>query len=82
MEIELLTAAEYVGKESMPLESMRKSLYESEPPSPEFVKWTTMPEMETKENRSTVVIREWGCLGRSRFLADPVLLANSSLVLP
>jgi predicted metallo-beta-lactamase superfamily hydrolase len=46
---QVLTAAEYVGKESMPLESMRKSLYESEPPSPEFMKWTTMPEMERKK---------------------------------
>lgn len=39
----ILTAAEYIGKRNTPLESIRKKLYEEEPPSNEFKKWTKLP---------------------------------------
>jgi predicted metallo-beta-lactamase superfamily hydrolase len=37
------TAAEFLKKEDILLESRRKLLYETEPPSNEFKKWTRMP---------------------------------------
>ena len=37
------TAAEFLKKENVFLESRRKQLYETEPPSAEFKKWTRMP---------------------------------------
>lgn len=45
----ILTAAEYVGKESMLLECGRKSLYELEPPSKDFLRWARIPMAERKK---------------------------------
>ncbi|MEM1537300.1 MAG: hypothetical protein QXK12_05390 [Candidatus Nezhaarchaeales archaeon] len=39
---EVLNAAEYMGVEVKALESRRKELYEKEPPSSEFIKWTRL----------------------------------------
>ncbi len=36
----ILTAAEYIGKENLFLESKRKQLYQDHPPSEEFLRWT------------------------------------------
>jgi len=38
----LVTAAEYIGREPQTLEAVRRSLYEEQPPSKEFVKWTKL----------------------------------------
>jgi len=45
---EVMTAAEYQGKEDYLLESRRKALFETEPPSEEFKKWTNIPVQERK----------------------------------
>jgi predicted metallo-beta-lactamase superfamily hydrolase len=45
----VLTAAEFLGKENVLLESKRKQLYETDPPSAEFKKWLRKPELERKE---------------------------------
>ena len=39
----VITAAELIGRKNSLLESGRKRLYESDPPSQEFLKWTKMP---------------------------------------
>ncbi len=44
----LLTAAEFLGVDNLLLESQRRLLYENEPPSPEFIKWTKIPIQERK----------------------------------
>lgn len=44
----ILTAAEYAGREGLPLECRRTTLYGEEPPSLEFVKWTKMSEAERR----------------------------------
>lgn len=44
----LVTAAEYAeGKNSM-LESQRKVLFETEPPSPDFIRWTKVPAQQRR----------------------------------
>lgn len=40
---EVLNAAEYMGVEVKTLESVRRRLYEKEPPNQEFIKWTKLP---------------------------------------
>jgi predicted metallo-beta-lactamase superfamily hydrolase len=45
----VLTAAEFLGEENVLLESKRKQLYETDPPSAEFEKWLRKPELERKE---------------------------------
>lgn len=50
----LATAAEYAGKENSLLESKRKQLYETEPPSPEFMEWTKTPIQERKRIRPPI----------------------------
>ena len=45
----VFTAAEFLKEESMLLESKRKQLYETDPPSAEFRKWTRKPELKRKE---------------------------------
>lgn len=40
---EIVTAAEFLGEPTRLLESRREQLYEEEPPSEEFVKWTKLP---------------------------------------
>jgi predicted metallo-beta-lactamase superfamily hydrolase len=45
----VLTAAEFLGEENALLESKRKQLYETDPPSAEFRKWMRKPELERKE---------------------------------
>jgi predicted metallo-beta-lactamase superfamily hydrolase len=45
----VLTAAEFLGKGDALLESKRKQLYETDPPSAEFEKWMRKPELERKE---------------------------------
>jgi len=44
----VVTAAEYIGKENILLESRRKSLFEIDPPSQEFAKWMNIPTQERK----------------------------------
>ena len=39
----VMTAAEYMGSSPILLESMRERLYEKDPPSEEFIKWTKRP---------------------------------------
>ncbi len=43
-----LTAADFLKKENMLLESQRKQLFEKEPPSTEFEKWMHMPLLKRK----------------------------------
>ena len=45
---QVLTAAEYAGRTNNLLEAQRKTLYEAEPPSQEFMKWTKIPVQERK----------------------------------
>jgi hypothetical protein len=44
----VFTAAEFAGAENNMLESQRKTLYETEPPSREFTKWTNTPIQKRK----------------------------------
>jgi predicted metallo-beta-lactamase superfamily hydrolase len=44
----VVTAAEYAGEKNNLLESRRKSLFETDPPSQEFMKWTKTPVQERK----------------------------------
>jgi hypothetical protein len=46
----VVTAAEFLGQEDRLLESKRRQLYEEEPPSAEFLKWTRL----SREKRRTV----------------------------
>jgi predicted metallo-beta-lactamase superfamily hydrolase len=43
VEHSVLTAAEFLKRENVLLESKRKQLYETEPPDNEFMKWTRLP---------------------------------------
>ncbi len=45
----VLTAAEFVGEENTLLESKRKQLYATDPPSLGFEKWLRKPELERKK---------------------------------
>ena len=45
---ELVTAAEYAGEENHLLESQRRQLYETDPPSREFTEWMKIPIQERK----------------------------------
>lgn len=45
----VVTAAEYLNKPNMFLEACRAQLYEEEPPSPEFQKWSKLP-LEKRKN--------------------------------
>lgn len=45
----VVTAAEFAGKADMPLECRRRILYEEEPPSKDFLKWTRVPIAERKK---------------------------------
>jgi len=45
----LVTAAEYAGKENTPLECRRRTLYEEEPPTRDFLRWTRIPVAERKK---------------------------------
>ena len=49
VEHSILTAAEFLGEENALLESRRKQLYETDPPSAEFEKWMRKSELERKE---------------------------------
>jgi hypothetical protein len=42
----VVTAAEFLGEKNMLLESQRKELFEAEPPSQEFEKWTKLPRLK------------------------------------
>jgi hypothetical protein len=44
----VLTAAEYVGEPVSPLEASRKALFEIDPPSREFTRWTRLPMRKRK----------------------------------
>jgi len=44
----LVTAAELVGMKNNPLECLRQKLYEEDPPSREFMKWTKLPREERR----------------------------------
>ncbi|MBS7625054.1 hypothetical protein KEJ29_05705 [Candidatus Bathyarchaeota archaeon] len=44
----VLTSAEFSGKENNLLEAFRKRLYESEPPSEDFIKWSKKPSAKKK----------------------------------
>jgi len=45
----VVTAAEFAGKADAPLECRRRMLYEEEPPSRDFLKWTRVPIAERKK---------------------------------
>lgn len=45
----ILTAAEYVGSEPNPLESMREHLYSEDPPSEHFLKWCKLPREKQRQ---------------------------------
>lgn len=51
---ELVTAAEYAGEKNSLLESHRKQLYETEPPSREFKEWTKIPIQERKRTQPPI----------------------------
>ncbi len=44
----VLTAAEFAGKENNLLEFRRRQIFEEEPPSPEFRRWTKLPKQKRK----------------------------------
>jgi hypothetical protein len=44
-----MTAAEYAGCTNALLESRRRALYESDPPSEEFLRWSRMAEEKRRE---------------------------------
>lgn len=44
----LVTAAEFIGEENRFLESQRSKLFEQDPPSQEFTKWTKIPVLKRK----------------------------------
>jgi len=44
----LVTAAELVGMKNNPLECLRQKLYEDDPLSREFMKWTKLPREERR----------------------------------
>ena len=44
----IITAAEYKGEEDQLLEARRDELYERDPPSQEFIKWTKIPILKRK----------------------------------
>lgn len=46
---EILTAAEYAGKQNDLLEFKRRKLYETEPPSESFLKWARLPRAKQKQ---------------------------------
>lgn len=48
---EVQTAAEFLGKENMCLEAMRKELFLNDPPAEDFKKWMNGTEDEKKEER-------------------------------
>jgi len=50
----VLTAAEFVGKENLFLESRRKELYEKDPPSEEFKKWAKLSSSELSRVRPPI----------------------------
>jgi len=45
----VVTAAEFAGKADMPLECRRRIMYEEEPPSRDFLRWTRVPIAERKK---------------------------------
>ena len=49
-----LTAADFLKKENMLLESQRKQLFEKEPPSTEFEKWMHMPLLKRKATQPPI----------------------------
>jgi len=51
---EVVTAAEFAGKENNLLEFRRRQLFETEPPSPEFEKWMKLPQQKRKLIRPPV----------------------------
>jgi len=50
----VVTAAEYAKKKNMPLECVRRNLYEREPPNKDFLRWTKMPYAERKKTAPPV----------------------------
>jgi predicted metallo-beta-lactamase superfamily hydrolase len=50
----VLTAAEFIGEKNNLLESQRKVLYEREPPTEEFIKWTKIPFQNRKNIRPPI----------------------------
>jgi predicted metallo-beta-lactamase superfamily hydrolase len=44
----IVTAAEYLKKTPLLLEARRKKLFEDDPPTTEFMKWTSQPELKRK----------------------------------
>jgi len=45
----VVTGAEYANRKNLPLECVRRNLYEKEPPSKDFLRWTKMPYAERKK---------------------------------
>jgi len=50
----VLTAAEYSGTKNNPLEFRRRQLYETEPPSPDFIKWLKLPLQKRKQQKPPI----------------------------
>jgi len=50
----VVTAAEFMKKENNLLESHRKTLFETEPPSPEFLKWMKTPQSKRRLNKPPI----------------------------
>jgi len=50
----VLTAAELVGKDDRLLEAERKQLYEKDPPSREFERWSKLPEQKRRKTKPPV----------------------------
>jgi len=48
---EVMTSAEYLGKQNDLLECRRDELYKAEPPSEEFVKWTKLPILKQRQTK-------------------------------
>lgn len=50
----VITAAEFIGEENRLLESQRNRLFEDDPPSQEFMKWTRIPVLKRKLTRPPI----------------------------
>jgi predicted metallo-beta-lactamase superfamily hydrolase len=51
---QMLTAAEYSGKENNLLEFRRRQLFETEPPSSDFMKWLKLPLQKRKQQKPPI----------------------------
>ena len=50
----MVTAAEFAGKEDNLLEAWRRQMYEKEPPSCEFEKWSKLPQFKQQKTRPPI----------------------------